>query len=73
MGLSSTRRCNACQCDCTDSANQLPARIDSPMRAPIRDAWRVIASFASTLAFLMVVAVAGWIVISSGAGHPTWQ
>jgi hypothetical protein len=33
----------------------------------------VISSLAGTLAFLMLVGVATWIVISAGAGHPPWQ
>lgn len=35
-------------------------------------AGRLIASLVCSLAFLMLVAVAAWIVISAGAGHPTW-
>jgi hypothetical protein len=34
---------------------------------------RLIASLVCSLAFLLVVAVATWIVINAGAGHPTWQ
>ena len=34
---------------------------------------RLIASLVCSFAFLLLVAVAAWIVISSGAGHPTWQ
>ena len=33
----------------------------------------VIGPLAGTLAFLMSVGVAAWIVISSGTGHPLWQ
>jgi hypothetical protein len=33
----------------------------------------VIGSLAGSLAFLMLVGVATWIIISSGAGHPPWQ
>ena len=33
----------------------------------------VIGSLAGSLAVLMLVGVAAWIVISSGTGHPTWQ
>jgi hypothetical protein len=33
----------------------------------------VIGSIAGSLAFLMLVGVAAWIVISSGAGHPPWR
>ena len=36
-------------------------------------ALNVIGSLAGTLAFLMLVGIATWIVISSGAGHPPWQ
>ena len=38
-----------------------------------RDVRRLIASIVGSLAFLMVVGVAAWIIISLGAGHPTWQ
>jgi uncharacterized membrane protein len=34
---------------------------------------KLITSLVGSFAFLMLVAVAAWIVISSGAGHPTWQ
>jgi len=33
----------------------------------------VIGSLAGSLAFLMLVGVATWIIISSGSGHPPWQ
>lgn len=33
---------------------------------------RLIASLVCSFAFLLLVAVAAWIVISCGAGHPTW-
>jgi hypothetical protein len=33
----------------------------------------VIGSLAGALAFLMLVGVATWIVISAGADHPPWQ
>ena len=38
-----------------------------------RAARRLIASLVRFFAFLLLVAVAAFIVISSGAGHPTWQ
>jgi hypothetical protein len=34
---------------------------------------RLIASLVGSFTFVLLVAVAAWIVISSGAGHPTWQ
>jgi hypothetical protein len=34
---------------------------------------RLIASLVGSFAFVLLVAVAAWIVVSSGAGHPTWQ
>lgn len=34
---------------------------------------KLIASLAGSLALLTLVAVAAWIIISSGAGYPTWQ
>lgn len=34
---------------------------------------RLIASLVGSFAFLLLVAVAAFIVISSGTGHPTWQ
>jgi hypothetical protein len=33
----------------------------------------LIASLVCSFAFLLFVAAAAWIVITSGAGHPTWQ
>jgi hypothetical protein len=33
----------------------------------------VIGSLAGSLAFLILVGVAAWIVVSCGTGHPTWQ
>jgi hypothetical protein len=46
--------------------HELAKRLDSSILS-------VIGSLAGTLAFLMLVGVAAWIVISSGAGHPPWQ
>jgi hypothetical protein len=34
---------------------------------------RRIASLAGSLALLMQVAIAAWIVINSGTGHPSWR
>jgi hypothetical protein len=33
----------------------------------------LIGSLAGSFAFLMLVGIATWIVITSGAGHPPWQ
>jgi hypothetical protein len=33
----------------------------------------LIGSLAGSLAFLMLVGVATWIITSSGSGHPPWQ
>ena len=33
----------------------------------------LIASLVGSFAFMLLVAVAAWIVISAGAGHPPWQ
>ena len=34
---------------------------------------RLIASLVGSFTLLLLVALAAWIVISPGAGHPTWQ
>ena len=36
-------------------------------------ALNVIDSLAGSLALLILVGIAAWIIISSGTGHPTWQ
>ena len=65
---------NACQCaECTDADKQSPARTDLPIPTTARDACNRIASVVCSLAFLTGVALAAWIVISAGAGVPTWQ
>jgi hypothetical protein len=33
----------------------------------------VICSLAGSLAFLVLVGIAAWIIISPGTGHPTWH
>ena len=38
-----------------------------------RAARTLIASLVCSFAFLLLVAAAAWIVITSGAGHPTWR
>jgi hypothetical protein len=37
-----------------------------------RAARKLITDVLGSLVFLMLVALAAWIVMSSGAGHPTW-
>ena len=50
---------------------------DQPSRAETiqtayRAARKLITDVLGSLVFLMLVALAAWIVMSSGAGHPTW-
>jgi hypothetical protein len=49
-----------------------PSRAET-LRTAYSAARKLIASLVGSLVFLMLVAVAAWILISSGAGHPTWQ
>jgi hypothetical protein len=49
-----------------------PSRAETVQTA-YSTARKLIASLVGSLAFLMLVAVAAWIIISSGTGHPTWQ
>lgn len=48
-----------------------PLRVE-PVHTAYRAAPKLITDLLGSLVFLMLVALAAWIVMSSGAGHPTW-
>jgi hypothetical protein len=48
-----------------------PSRVEAVPTA-YRVAPKLITDLLGSLVFLMLVALAAWIVMSSGAGHPTW-
>jgi hypothetical protein len=65
MGVAGQQRLKTCISD-------WPLRAETVQTA-YSAARKLITSLVGSLALLMLVAVAAWIVISAGAGHPTWQ
>ena len=55
------------QCSISDR----PSR-DETVQPAYRAARKLITDVVGSLVFLMLVALAAWIVIGSGVGHPTW-